>query len=67
MHCNNKFRITENLIAVEGRKALFAMSLNAKPFYINVETLLSLFDSSAAMMGAFLIVDRKSWDIVELR
>ena len=42
---NCKFFVTQNHCAEQGRKALYCMKKIVVPFYFNVYTMLSLFDT----------------------
>ena len=42
---NGKFSVAEKHVAEQGRKAVFALIKNTKPFMFNHHTLLSLFDT----------------------
>jgi hypothetical protein len=45
LNFNGKFSVAEKHVAEEGRKAVFALIKNTKPFMFNHQTLLSLFDT----------------------
>ena len=54
LNFNGKSSVAEKLVAEQGRKAVFALIKNTKPFMFNHHTLLSLFDtyiSSALCYG----------------
>ena len=45
LNFNGKFSVDQKHVAEQGRKAMFALFRNIKPYYFNICTMLSLFDT----------------------
>ena len=45
LNFNGKFPVAQKHVAEQGRKAMFALFRNIKPYYFNICTMLSLFDT----------------------
>jgi hypothetical protein len=69
LNFNGKFSVAEKHVAEQGRKAVFALIKNTKPFMFNHHTLLSLFDTYISVLcyGCEIWGFHKAPDIEKVR